>query len=269
MSLSGVAALLAKGAEILAHIRASYIFRSTLGHLATQLEPFLASITDLSARSSLTDTQVQALHQLQPLFKNFAATLSHLSESEWVEPALNWPVRLIHSDIDRFRNTARDVAISAGLAGTFFSTDVAVDSKNRRADFQLLETVLRSHVVQVNVSDAVGVQQQIEAKLNEPLDFFPCEGKESSRCSSNEFSITTMKNKVQHLLEQFASINIDDEDLRIISQTDRIRLEGDSPFDFGDRRRQRAPRRSPHRLFLGITLLRSPDNGVRQTPFCA
>jgi serine/threonine protein kinase len=218
MSLSAVRAVLAKGAEILTHIRASYIFRSTLGYLAAQLEPFLACVSDLCAQSSLTDAQVQALHQLQALFNDFAQTLSHLSESEWLEPALNWPVRLIHADIDRFRNTTRQAATAAGLAGTFFSTDADLDSKNRRADFHLLKAVLQSHAVKVNVSDTVGVQQQIEAKLNEVLELFPRQGKKRPRRPSNEASVTTMKNKVQGLLEQFASINIEDQDLRIINQ---------------------------------------------------
>jgi hypothetical protein len=148
MSCPRLSSLIAKGQEILKHIHESYIFRSTLGYLVSQLEPFLSALEPLS-EASLSEVQIRAFQRLQPLFNEFSGMLAHLSDSKWIQPALNWPIRLVHTDIDRFRDTVRDVLDVIGLSRTsFFQVDVQLDLKNRWADFHLLTAVLQSLAVQ-------------------------------------------------------------------------------------------------------------------------
>lgn len=218
-----VGALISKGNEIITHAKQAYIFRSSVAYIAQQIHSFLVALKPIVANQR-TDAQIQALRQLQELFVHFDTVLAHLSEDKWIQPALNWPATYVHKYIDGFRESLIQIAPALGL----ISSDVikfgeAQDQVNKRADLKGLKTSISSLMAQINTTDAVGVQQQIETKLSEISRLLPHEGKErrgsaKRRPSADNMPIIQMKKRVEELLVQFKSINIENDDLKLEGQ---------------------------------------------------
>lgn len=199
--------------EVIGLAKGAYIFRSSLGLLARQLESFVSALQAI--QTPLTDAQNRVLRRVVEMLGRLGGVLSHLSESKWIQPAINWPVGTVHRDIDAFRNAVKKLLFDQ-LQGTF-DIDDAVDKANKRADFVGLKAALQSLVAQVNTSDAVGVQQQIETKLMEIAKVLP-HSESVRKDGPSSYPTTLMKKRVEELLEQFKSINIENDDLKIIAQ---------------------------------------------------
>ena len=217
-----VEVLLAKGAEIISHAQESYIFRSSIAYISQEIQALLGVLRPL-AQSSRTDAQMQGLRQLHDLFVHFDAVLPHLSESKWIQPALNWPAKYVHEYIDGFRSNMVQIVSSIGLVpGEVFQYDEQQDQVNKRSDLQALKTSVQELMAKISATDTVGVQQKIEAKLDEINRLLPQDSARrqaaSRRPSCDCWPIIQMKKRVEELLGQFKSINIETEDLFLQGQ---------------------------------------------------
>ena len=208
-----VEALLAKGNEILMHAQECYIFRASVAYISQQVQVVMEAIRPQTAR---TDTQMQGLRHLYELFVHFDGVLPHLSESKWIQPALNWPANYVHEYIDGFRKNMLEIIPSIGISITDIY-DEQQDQVNKRADLQALRSSVQDLVAKISTTDLVGLQQKIEVKLDEIDELLPQEsGRRQAnlrRPSCERWPIIQMKRRVEELLAQFKSINIESEDL--------------------------------------------------------
>jgi serine/threonine protein kinase len=108
-----------------------------------------------------------------------------------------------------------------GLNSDVVPYDETQDQVNKRSDFITLRCHIHDLITNISVTDAVGVQQQIETKLAEITNFLPPEERRRSpsrRPSSDTLPVIQMKKRVEELLGQFRAINIEVDDLQIHEQ---------------------------------------------------
>ncbi|OHS95861.1 TKL family protein kinase [Tritrichomonas foetus] len=217
-----ISSLIIKGNECISHIKQSFIFRSSLAYIGHHIHIFLTGLTPIT-QTQITDSQIQALRQLQELFNHFDSVVSHLSEKKWIQPALNWPASYVHIYIDGFRDNLTKVAPAFGLmSNDLFNYDKEQDMINKHADLKALKASLENLLDKIDISDAVGVQQQVQTKLSEINKIIPptkVDHRSSKRRPSAErLPVITMKNRVEHLLSQFKNINIEVENILLREQ---------------------------------------------------
>ena len=217
-----VAALITKGNEIITHAKQAFIYRSSVAYSAQQVHSFLLALKPLTPKLR-SEAQINALRQLQELFAHIDSVLPHLTEDKWIQPALNWPATYIHKYIDGFRENLIQIAPVLGLVpGDVIKYDEAQDKVNKKADLRSLKTSIQSLLSQISTSDVVGLQQQIETKLAEIAKLLPHEAggrrMQVRRPSADNLPMVQMKKRVEELLGQFRSINIEVEDLSLHGQ---------------------------------------------------
>ncbi|OHT02059.1 TKL family protein kinase [Tritrichomonas foetus] len=218
-----VSNLISRGNDLITLARQAYIFRASVAYLAQHIHSFLIALKPL-AQNIRTDNQIQALRQVQELFESYGNVLPHLSESKWIQPALNWPATYVHEYIAGFRKSLIKLAPILELdPDSVIKYDEQQDKVNKLTDLTLLKDSVNNLMTQINTSDAVGVQQQIETKLREIIKQLPSEhgkkrGSANNRqpsCDSIPFQI---QKRVEQLLSQFKAINIENEDLKLSGQ---------------------------------------------------
>ncbi|KAH0794645.1 TKL family protein kinase [Histomonas meleagridis] len=218
-----VSNLIAKGNELIALAKQAYIFRASVAYLAQQIHSFLLALKPL-APNMRSDNQIQALRQIQDLFDYYGSVLPHLSESKWIQPALNWPAVYVHNYIAGLRKSLISLAPILGLdPATVIKFDEQQDQVNRLADLKSLKESVQNLMAQMNIPDAVGVQQQIETKLAEIKKLLPQEtnnkrGDNKKRPSSESAPVVQIQRRVEELLSQFKAINIEVNDLVLHGQ---------------------------------------------------
>lgn len=214
--------LISKGNDLISLAKKAYIFRASVAYLAQQIHSFLIALKPKAAQMR-SDNQVQALRQVQDLFDYYGSVLPHLAESKWIQPALNWPAVYVHNYITGFRKSL--IALAPVLDLDPSSTilyDEQQDQVNRLADLSSLRRSVQNLMAQMNTSDAVGVQQQIESKLREINKLLPKntggarEGE--GRPSSESMPVVQIQRRVEELLSQFKAINIEVGDLALHGQ---------------------------------------------------
>lgn len=179
-----VNALIAKGNDLISLARKAYIFRASVAYLAQHIHSFLLALKP-RAQEMRTDNQIQALRQVQDLFESYGNVLPHLSESKWIQPALNWPATYVHEYISGFRKSLINIAPTLDLdPAEAIKYDEQQDKVNKIADLTSLRDSVQNLMAQMNTSDAVGVQQQIETKLREIKKLLPAESN-SRKAASN------------------------------------------------------------------------------------
>ena len=214
--------ILKKGDEMIVHIQESYLFRSSLAYLSNNLLTLYKELEKLKG-SNLNESQIKALKQLQQAISHFDSFLPHLSQSKFMQPALNWPVVYVHRLIDGFRKNVSGLISQLGVKKEVaFPFDENQDYINKRADLNHFKSVLSGMMSQINTSDAVGIQQQIETKMHEISKALSnnsnaqnYQTSEPQRKPSYDNPMIQMKKKVEELLGQFKSINIENDDLMI------------------------------------------------------
>ena len=211
-----------KESEILTHTKQAYIFRSTVTYMSQLIQTFLHAAR-ASASNSISATKVQALRQIYDMISHYDSILPHLSNDKWIQPALNWPASYIHDYNKSLRENLINIAPLLGLVATeVLRYDSQQDNVNQIADLKALKASIQSLSSQVSINDAVGVQRQIETKLNEINKLLPRKSLRRAtfdrRPSAEDHPIVLMKRRIQELLGQFKSINIEIEDLSLEGQ---------------------------------------------------
>ena len=219
-----VTSLISKGNDLISLAKETYIFRASVAYLAQHIHSFLVALKPLAPKMR-NDNQIQALRQLQELFESYGNVLPHLSESKWIQPALNWPATYVHEYIAQFRKTLVSLAPTLGLEpDKVIKFDEQQDKVNKVSDLTSLRDSVNNLMAQMNTSDAVGIQQQIETKLREIKKLLPAETskRKSSaagrRPSCDSFPVIQIQKRVEQLLSQFKAINIENEDLNLHGQ---------------------------------------------------
>ncbi|OHT07609.1 TKL family protein kinase [Tritrichomonas foetus] len=219
-----VNSLISKGNELISLAKQACIYCASVAYLAQHIHSFLIVLKPL-APNMRTDNQIQALHKVQEIFESYGNVLPHLSESKWIQPALNWPADYVHEYINGFRNSLINVCPVLELdPAKVIKYDEQQDKVNKIADLQSLKKSIQNLMAQMNTSDAVGVQQQIETKLKEIKKLLPSEaaGRRQNanlkRPSCDSIPVAQIQRRVEELLSQFKAINIENEDLRLHGQ---------------------------------------------------
>ncbi|OHS93899.1 TKL family protein kinase [Tritrichomonas foetus] len=217
-----VAMITAKENDIRAHTKQAYIFRSSVAYISQMLQVFVRSIRNGSSKIQ-TDTQIQALRQIYEILLHYDSILPHLSEDKWIQPALNWPASYVHKYIEGLRENLINLIPPLGLVSTdVLKYDSQQDHVNQIADLKALKNSVQSLSSQISINDAVGVQRQIETKLNEITKLLPRQSQRRAtfnrRPSAENLPIIQMRKRIEELLGQFKSINIELEDLRLDGQ---------------------------------------------------
>ena len=219
-----VSSLISKGNELIQDGQKVCIYRASVAYLSQQVHSFLLALNPLEGKMR-TDNQIQALRQVQELFEHCGTVLPHLSEAKWIQPALNWPATYVHEYIAGFRKSLIDCAKALDLdPAKVIAYDEQQDQVNRIADLRSLRDSVQSLMAQMNTSDAVGVQQQIESKLREINKLLPAEtpgGRRAGigrRPSCDSIPVIQIQRRVEELLSQFKAINIEVDDLQLSGQ---------------------------------------------------
>ena len=218
-----VNSLITKGNELISLAKQSCIYCASVAYLAQHIHAFLVSLKPL-ASTLRSDKQIQALHKVREIFESYGNILPHLSDTKWIQPALNWPAQYIHEYIGGFRASLVNVCPVLGLdASKIIKFDEQQDKVNKIADLQSLRKSVQNLMAQIDTADAVGVQQQIETKLREIKKLLPAESghRKSSnlkRPSVDSIPVSQIQRKVEELLSQFKAINIENDDLRLHGQ---------------------------------------------------
>ena len=211
-----------KESEILTHTKQAYIFRSSVTYMSQIIQTFLHAAR-ATVSNNVSATKVQALRQIYDMIAHYDSILPHLSLDKWIQPALNWPSSYVHEYIKGLRENLINIAPSLGLVPTeVLRFDSQQDNVNQIADLKALKTSIQSLSSQVSINDAVGVQRQIETKLNEINKLLPRKSLRRAtfdrRPSAENHPIVLMKRRIQELLGQFKSINIEINDLSLEGQ---------------------------------------------------
>lgn len=219
-----VSNLIAKGNDLITLARQAYIFRASVAYLAQHIHSFLVALKPLTPNMR-TDNQIQALRKVQDLFESYGNVLPHLSESKWIQPALNWPATYIHEYITGFRKSLMNIAPDLDLdPAEVIKYDEQQDKVNKLADLVSLKDSVQNLMQQMSTSDAVGVQQQIETKLREIKKLLPPDTNNKRSAISNRRpsgdmnQVGQIQKRVEQLLSQFKAINIENDDLTLHSQ---------------------------------------------------
>lgn len=212
--------LIRLGNNIIKLTKKTYIFRSSCAYNAQHVYSFINSIKAKKINYK-DDNQVQALQQLKDLFSHLCTILPLLGQDKWLQPTLNWPTQYVHDYIDKFRENVMKIGEILELPEDSIKFDPAQDNVNKIADFTTLQNYLKGIITEVNFSDLVGVQQQIETKLCDIKHILP---KNHSRRNANrrpsgaDLPVIKMKKKIEELLCKFKSINIENDDLCLDKQ---------------------------------------------------
>lgn len=222
-----VSSLITKGNELITLAKKAVIFRASVAYLAQHIHSFLLALKP-NAANMRTDNQIQALRQVQELFEHYGSVLPHLAEDKWIQPALNWPATYVHEYIDGFRKNLISFCPTLDLdPKEVIKYDDSQNLVNKIADLRSLKGSVQSLMAQINVSDAVGVQQQIETKLHEITKLLPKDspngrthrtGNSGRRPSCDSIPIIQIQQRVEELLSQFKAINIEVGDLDLKGQ---------------------------------------------------
>lgn len=222
-----VSALIAKGNELITTAKQACIYRASVAYLAQHVHAFLVALK-AQAPSLRVDDQMQALRQVQDIFEHYATVLPHLSESKWIQPALNWPAMYVHEYIDGIRKSLIECAHALDMDPKVINFDEQQDQVNKIADLKSLRKSVQNLMAQMNASDAVGVQHQIEAKLREikrllPHDPAPAGARRganapAARPSCDSIPVVQIQRQVEELLSQFKAINIEVDDMELHGQ---------------------------------------------------
>ena len=159
--------LVQKGEELSLHIKDAIIFRSSLAYVGSHIRSFLSSLSPIE-NSERYEQKSKALLQLKNLLNHFDSVVTHLSEKKWIQPALNWPASYVHKYIDSLRENLHLVGKTLDInTEALFNLDKEQDKVNKIADIDALKTSIEDLIDKIDMSNAVGVQQQIQIKLRE------------------------------------------------------------------------------------------------------
>lgn len=208
-----------KEKEILDHTNQAYIFRSSVTYMSQIIRTFLQAIR-AAVNNNVSFAQFQALRQIYDMLKHYNSILSLLSESKWIQPALNWPAIYVTRYIESFRDNLLNIIPSLGLVPTeALRYDPQQDHVNKIADYKALKTFVTGLRSQISINDAVGVQRQIETKINEISKLIPEEFQRrptfDRRPSAEGYPLQQVRKRLEELLSQFKSINIEIDDLKL------------------------------------------------------
>lgn len=216
--------LISKGNELALLAKKACIFRASITYLAQHIHSFLYALKPLAPQIH-TENQIRDLNRISDLFTAYANILSHLSESKWIQPALNWPSFYIYDFISGFRNGLIKLCPEFGLdSSEIFSYDDQQDKVNKIADLKSLKSSVENLLTQINVSDAVGVNQQISTRIKEISKLLSNEipqkhnTSKTRQPSCDSIPVLNIQHRVEEMLTQFKSINIENDDLLIHSQ---------------------------------------------------
>jgi serine/threonine protein kinase len=217
-----VSSLITKGNEIISLSKQTCIFRASIAYLAQQIHSYLSALKG-KALNLRTGNQIQTLHQLQEVFGRYCSLLSRFGEQKWIQPALNWPAAYVTEYIAGFRKSLLTFAPTLDLDGhAIVNYDEQQDQVNRVSDLRSLKDSVQNLMVQMDMTDAVGVQQQLEAKLAEISKLLP-EPRRPRRSTDHKSPcddgrVGQIQRRVEDLLSQFSSINIENDDLELHGQ---------------------------------------------------
>ena len=213
--------LVQKGEELSLHIKDAIIFRSSLAYVGSHIRSFLSSLSPIE-NSERYEQKSKALLQLKNLLNHFDSVVTHLSEKKWIQPALNWPASYVHKYIDSLRENLHLVGKTLDInTEALFNLDKEQDKVNKIADIDALKTSIEDLIDKIDMSNAVGVQQQIQIKLREIKSLLKDNQPQrrrkglQRRPSAESLPLFMLRGKVEQLLGQFKSINIDVDDLTI------------------------------------------------------
>lgn len=219
-----VSSLVSKGNDLINASKNVCIYRASVAYLAQHVRAFLSALDPIATKLR-SDGQIRALRRLQELFEHCGIVLPHLTESKWIQPTLNWPATYVHEYIDGFRKSLFDCAKELDMdPSKVINFDEQQDQVNKTADLRSLRDSVQNLKAKMNDTDAVGVQQQIEAKLREINALLPAPSPGGRRAaigrrpSCESIPITKIQRRVEELLSQFKAINIEVDDLDIKGQ---------------------------------------------------
>lgn len=216
--------LISKGNELITLASQVCIFRASITYLAQHINSFLVALKPLGPQLR-TENQIRDLNRIADLFASYSNILFYLSESKWIQPALNWPSLYIYDFTSGFRSSLIKVCPEFGLdPKTVFIYDEQQDKINKIADLQSLKESVQNLLSQIDLSDAVGVNQQISTKIKEITKILTSENPKKDRISAtkqpscNSIPVFKIQHQVEEMLTQFKSINIENDDLSIHCQ---------------------------------------------------
>lgn len=211
--------IISNGNQILKHISQAHIFRSSLAYIGQNIHEFLVAMNPESDNPEV-NLQAEGLQQLQDLFAHFDLVITHLSEEKWIQPALNWPPQYVHKYIDNFRDNLKQVLPKLNFQhhDITIEVDEDQDQTNKCADLLQLKEQLESLLDKIDITDAVGVQYQVLAKLSIIQKILPKGISSSSRSlkrrpTSEASPVISMKKRIEELLIPYKNINIENDDL--------------------------------------------------------
>lgn len=212
-------ALIKKGNELISLTKQSCIYCASVAYMAQHIYSFLICLKDNSINIR-TPNQLQILHNLLELFTSYGNVLHHFSETKWIQPALNWPVDYTPDYIMEIKKFMFDKSTALGIDPSKISQpDQQQERVNYFADIKSLKLSLENLQTQIDMSDAVGVQQQITTKIREINKIIPKDKSNKDETlkppSCDSLPVSKFQRQVEQILSQFKSINIENEDLRI------------------------------------------------------